>query len=381
MLRAQDPVLDAAVRELDLDLLWRGWASAVSRSRWRAKDVENLFGSIALAADQPFHVGDFVRVEDITGNVERIGVRSTQIRTPDRTLITMPNGRLSELRIEDFSRRDRMRFVTTLKLVHGTSEGQLKRILAGHRASAPRRPEAWPDEVQVNLVGLSPSSLDIDIVCWFRTVARPGVPGAASDGADGDHQDLVGRRGASFAVPMQAIQVTRDGGTLRPAPKRGNVERRERLLTTGGATAKGRRRGDACAAPASPGVRIIRTSMGNGQVPTSRARADEPESITRPFESIPIVPWNGSGASRRTTRWRRAIPGAPSSVPAPPSLGHRPRRHLPPRRRRRCRRRTALGRRCAAVDRDARPRSAVRPAAENRRRGPGHRLSLRHVHH
>ena len=61
------------------------------------KTIENLFGSISLAVDQPFRVGAFVRIEDFTGNVERIGMRSTQIRTPDRTLITMPNGRLSEL--------------------------------------------------------------------------------------------------------------------------------------------------------------------------------------------------------------------------------------------------------------------------------------------
>jgi MscS family membrane protein len=72
---------------------------------------------VALAADQPFRVGDLVKVEDFTGNVERIGMRSTQIRTMDRTLISLPNGKLADLRIEDFASRDRIRLAATVGLV------------------------------------------------------------------------------------------------------------------------------------------------------------------------------------------------------------------------------------------------------------------------
>ncbi|MCC6989034.1 MAG: mechanosensitive ion channel, partial [Acidobacteria bacterium] len=54
------------------------------------KTVEHLFGSIALATDQPCRVGDVIKVEDLVGQVEQIGTRSTRIRTPDRTLVTIP---------------------------------------------------------------------------------------------------------------------------------------------------------------------------------------------------------------------------------------------------------------------------------------------------
>src|SRR5262245_34242623 len=94
------------------------------------KTIENLFGSVSIAADQPFRVGDLVRVEDVTGNVERIGMRSTQIRTADRTIVTIPNGKLADLRIEDFAARDRIRFETRLSLVYGTTEEQLRKIIA-----------------------------------------------------------------------------------------------------------------------------------------------------------------------------------------------------------------------------------------------------------
>ena len=103
------------------------------------KTIENLFGSISLAADQPFRVGDFVKVEDFTGNVERIGMRSTQIRTPDRTLVSIPNGQLADMRIEDFASRDRIRFAATVGLVYGTTEPQVRRVVAGHRGDCSAR--------------------------------------------------------------------------------------------------------------------------------------------------------------------------------------------------------------------------------------------------
>ena len=66
------------------------------------KTVEHLFGSVSLAADKAFRVGDFVRVGTLQGTVERIGLRSTSFRTIDRTIVRVPNGRLAEERIETF---------------------------------------------------------------------------------------------------------------------------------------------------------------------------------------------------------------------------------------------------------------------------------------
>ncbi len=133
------------------------------------KTIENLFGSISIAADQPFRVGDFVRIEDFTGNVERIGMRSTQIRTPDRTLITVPNGRLADLRVEDFASRDRIRFAATVGLVYGTREPQIRRVVGGIEQMLLAHPKVSRSDVAVKLAAFGPSSLDIEVLCWFGT--------------------------------------------------------------------------------------------------------------------------------------------------------------------------------------------------------------------
>jgi MscS family membrane protein len=133
------------------------------------RTIENLFGSIALATDQPFRVGDFVRVEGSEGVVEHIGIRSTRIRTLDRTTITIPNGKLAEMRIESLSARDRTRFATVIKLARGTSRDQVEQVLGGVGRVLEAHPGTWPDHVITRLVGLPPASLDIEVMSWVDT--------------------------------------------------------------------------------------------------------------------------------------------------------------------------------------------------------------------
>src|SRR5690606_17113128 len=133
------------------------------------KTVENLFGAFALGVDQPFAVGDFVLIEDFVGTVEKLGLRSTRIRTLDRTLITLPNGRLAEMRLESFTARDRMRLACTVRLAYGTTTSQLKEVLAGLERVLRAHPKIWPDAVVVRFKELGVSSLDIEIMAWFET--------------------------------------------------------------------------------------------------------------------------------------------------------------------------------------------------------------------
>jgi MscS family membrane protein len=165
------------------------------------KTVENLFGSIALATDQPLRVGDVVKVDDTVGQVEQIGARSTRIRTPDRTVITIPNGRLADSRIESYAVRDRLRLATTIGLAYGTSEAQLRRVIAGIDGVLRAHPLVWPEVVVARLVSLGASSVDVEILCWFTTTdfevfrdARQEVLLAIVK--------LVEDAGAAFAMPI-----------------------------------------------------------------------------------------------------------------------------------------------------------------------------------
>ncbi|PZQ47226.1 MAG: mechanosensitive ion channel protein MscS [Micavibrio aeruginosavorus] len=87
------------------------------------KTLENFIGSLAIVIDQPLHIGDFCKIGDVSGTVEDIGMRSTRLRTNERTLVTIPNGDLSNQRIENLARRNRFLVSKKFQLRYdGTSE-------------------------------------------------------------------------------------------------------------------------------------------------------------------------------------------------------------------------------------------------------------------
>lgn len=133
------------------------------------KMIENLFGSLSLGIDQPFHVNDLVTVDGVTGTVERVGMRSTRIRTLDRTLVTIPNGKLADMRIESLAARERIRLAMTLSLGPSTTSAQATHVIEGVKHVLRSHPRIWPDTVIVALAGVGPSSWDIEIVAWFGT--------------------------------------------------------------------------------------------------------------------------------------------------------------------------------------------------------------------
>jgi MscS family membrane protein len=102
--------------------------------------------------------------------VESIGLRSTRIRTLDRTLISIPNGKLAELRVESFAVRDRLRFACALGLVLETTEQQMRAVLAGLERVLRAHPKLWPEGVTVRFKEIGAFSLNLEINAWFDTV-------------------------------------------------------------------------------------------------------------------------------------------------------------------------------------------------------------------
>ncbi|MEC7930752.1 MAG: mechanosensitive ion channel family protein, partial [Pseudomonadota bacterium] len=94
------------------------------------KTVENLVGSVTVIADRPMEVGDFVKVGDVVGTVEDVGIRSTRIRTNDRTLVTIPNGDLSARQIENFAARDRYLFNPVIGVEYSLSAAKLREAIS-----------------------------------------------------------------------------------------------------------------------------------------------------------------------------------------------------------------------------------------------------------
>jgi MscS family membrane protein len=133
------------------------------------KTVADLFGAFAIGVDQPLREGDLVRTDAVRGVVERIGLRSTRIRTADRTLVAVPNGKLADTVIETFAARDRIRFATTVKLPAGARPAAVRAALGELAAAVTGHPRRAADPPAVHLAGLGGGAAEIEVVAWFAT--------------------------------------------------------------------------------------------------------------------------------------------------------------------------------------------------------------------
>jgi MscS family membrane protein len=176
------------------------------------KTIENLFGSVSIAVDQPFRVGDFASVDGATGVVENIGLRSTRLRTLDRTLISIPNGKLADSRTESYTARDRFRLNTTIGLTYGTTRAQMDTVLAEVERVLRDHPHVWPDAVVVKFAAFGASSLDIEIMAWFVVPTWADFQRCRQEVLLGIMQ-VVQDAGADFAFPTRTVHLV--GGDAR----------------------------------------------------------------------------------------------------------------------------------------------------------------------
>ena len=133
------------------------------------KSIENLFGGLSIIADQPVRVGDFCKFGAYQGTVEDIGLRSTRVRTPDRTVVTIPNADFATMALENFGARDRFRLATTLGVRYGTTPDQLRWLLVELKTLLLSHPKVSPEPARVRLVGISPSTLDVEVFAYIAT--------------------------------------------------------------------------------------------------------------------------------------------------------------------------------------------------------------------
>jgi MscS family membrane protein len=129
----------------------------------------NFLSGVTLYLDRPIAAGDFCRFGDKVGTVEYIGVRSTRIRTLDRTLVTVPNSEFLNMQLENYAHRDRNILKETLQLRYETTPDQMRLVLVELRKLLIAHPKVSADPLRVRFIGFGEHSLDIEIFAYLMT--------------------------------------------------------------------------------------------------------------------------------------------------------------------------------------------------------------------
>src|SRR6202043_4042231 len=130
------------------------------------KTLENLFGGVSLLSDEVLRIGDTCRFGDRVGTVSDISLRSTRIRTPERTELSIPNGSLATMNVENLSRRDKLLFNSKLGLRYETSSDQLRYVLAQIRRLLYEHPKVETDGARIRFIGFDNNALTLEIFCY-----------------------------------------------------------------------------------------------------------------------------------------------------------------------------------------------------------------------
>ncbi len=133
------------------------------------KTIENLFGGISLISDRPVLVGDFCQFGGQTGTVEDIGLRSTRIRTLDRTLVTVPNSQFSTMTLENYSKRDRMWFHPALHLHRETTPEQVREMMSAIERTLRSEPMVDATDVPIRFTKITNEAYVLEVFSYVLT--------------------------------------------------------------------------------------------------------------------------------------------------------------------------------------------------------------------
>jgi MscS family membrane protein len=184
--------------------------------------IANLFAGLSIFAEHVFEIGDWIKAPDVEGTVESIGFRTTKIRRFDKALVTIPNVKLSEQAVINFSRMTNRRIYWMIGLEYRSTEDQLRRVVEGIRAYVTTDDafETNPTRAvtMVHVDSFNSSSIDIMLYCFTKTTSWTEWM-AVKETLALHIKRLVEEAGAGFAFPSQSVYVeTLPFGTPEPFP-------------------------------------------------------------------------------------------------------------------------------------------------------------------
>ena len=173
--------------------------------------IANLFGGVSVLGDEVFRVGDTCKFGDRTGTIEDIGLRSTRIRTEERTLVAIPNGTVATINLENLSRRDKILFKTTLGMRPETKADHMRYVLAELRRLLYSHPKVETQTVRVRLTDIAGTQLSIELVSYILT-RDYNEYAAVKEDLLLRMMEVMEDAGSGLALPAQTLYLSRDSG-------------------------------------------------------------------------------------------------------------------------------------------------------------------------
>lgn len=165
--------------------------------------LQNLLGSFTIFADKPFVVGDLVRISGYDAVVEKVGFRSTVMRTSDKNLVIIPNKKMVDSPLENLTRQNLRRVKFNIGLLYGTSSDTIKKIVDEIKQYINNRQETNAD-THVNFDSFGDSSLNIQVI-YYTEIVDYTIYMSIKEEINFKIMEIVLGNGADFAFPSSTV--------------------------------------------------------------------------------------------------------------------------------------------------------------------------------
>ena len=173
------------------------------------KTFENMMGGISILTDRALLVGDACRIGDQRGIVEDIGLRSTKLRTEERTLVSIPNGMVATAILENFRLRDKILFRQTVRLRYDLSPDHVRYVVQQLREVLGRHAKVEEASARVRLLRLGENAIEVELYAYIAAREYREFLAVQED-LILQSMDVLESSGAAVALPTQTTMVTRD---------------------------------------------------------------------------------------------------------------------------------------------------------------------------
>lgn len=167
----------------------------------------DLFSYFSIFFDKPFEVGDFVVVNNFSGTIEHIGIKTTRVRALSGEQLIMSNSELTKATIQNFKRMQQRRVLFTLGVVYQTKREHLQEIPGLVRSIIERQEGILFD--RAHLLRFADFSIDFEVV-YIKLTADYNLHMNTQEAIMVSIYDEFKSRGIEFAYPTQTIYVQGD---------------------------------------------------------------------------------------------------------------------------------------------------------------------------
>jgi MscS family membrane protein len=169
------------------------------------ESLENLLSSFIIFFDKPFMVGDTVKIGSTFGTVEKIGFRSTRLRTPEKSYLTVPNSNMINAELDNYSLRTFRRVKFNVGITYGTSVEQIKGIVEEIQQLLDKHKHTNMDG-KCRFIDFGASSLDIMVLYYIDSMDYTLFLEVKQE-INFKIMGIIAKNGSDFAFPTQTIQI------------------------------------------------------------------------------------------------------------------------------------------------------------------------------